>query len=579
MFFTIKNILIATFVTVLSLCLLVNTIRCNAGSFYVERDVLWNTIADAANGNDIIVKNGATLTIDVKNAVCNSLRLGDNNNPNKGNGFLTFKRKSVLAVKGLVTIGDNLMQGTIDMSSGGTLTCEGFIENHVAAFISGQGTVIIPRGKKLPKNFAFFQSEEHRKLSRLANIDFEKKDYKSAGESYQKLLTELPPIAFYNYRLGICYFNSISEKEKAIPYLKKAAEGFRDISDSVPAEIFYYLAKTYHRDNQFEKAIEQYENHKISVEKDIQVSKKLKQNVLSMINREIQLCNYGNELKNKPVNVLIDNLGEEVNTIYPDYSPILRSDGTLVFTSRREGSTGGKKDKEGNFFEDIYISHVEKGTSSSKFSSASTEKISNRINSPSHDAAIQFAGDKLFFYRNGSVCVSTLNLKNGKWGKPEKLKRNENPSAFEPSAALSPDEQTLYLVSDRNGGHGGLDIYRYEKLPNGIWGKPKNLGAVINTPYDEDGVFIGKDGKTLYFSSKGHKSMGGYDIFKSTYNSSTETWSKPENLGYPVNTGGDDIYFMMAPNGERAYYASDKNGGFGDMDIYRITFIEKEDTN
>ena len=171
-----------------------------------------------------------------------------------------------------------------------------------------------------------------------------------------------------------------------------------------------------------------------------------------------------------------------------------------------------------------------------------------------------------------------MKLGNGIWGKPEKLRRNENPNAFEPSAALSPDEQTLYLVSDRKGGHGGLDIYRYEKIANG-WGKPENLGAVINTSFDEDGVFVGKDGKTLYFSSKGHKSMGGYDIFKSTYNSNTETWSKPENLGYPVNTGGDDIYFMIAPNGERAYYASDKNGGFGEMDIYRITFIEKGDAN
>ncbi len=365
MLFVTKNILIAAFFAVLPLYLLVNTIICTAGTFYVEKDVLWNAVADVANGNDIIVKNGATLTIDVKNAVCNSLQLGDNNDPNKGNGTLIFEKKSALTVKGLVIIGDNSMQGTIDMSSGGILTCEGFIEKYVAAFISGQGTVILPSGKKLPKHYAFSESEEHRKLSRLANINFEIRDYESAGKIYQKLLTELPSNSFYNYRLGMCYFNSISEKEKAIPYLKEAAENFRDKSDSVSAEIFYYLAKAYHRDNQFDKAIEQYENHQFFTEKDFQVPKKLKQNVLSMIYQEIKRCDYGNEFKNKPVNVLIDNLGEEVNTIYPEYGPILRSDGTLVFTSRREGSTGGKKDKEGKFFEDIYISYVEQGMSSS----------------------------------------------------------------------------------------------------------------------------------------------------------------------------------------------------------------------
>ncbi len=576
MFFRIKNTFNAVFAATLLLWLPSNADICSAGTFYVEKDELWNVIADKADGSDIVVKNGATLTIDVKNAICNSLKLGDANEPNKGSGILSFKRKSALNVKGLVIIGDNSIQGTVDMSSGGKLICEGFVENSIDKFIAGQGEVIVPPGSKIPKRFGFFESAEHRKISRLANINFEKNDYVSAVESYQELVTELPDILFYNYRLGICYVNS-PEKEKAIPYLEKAAEGFKDKSDSVSDEIFYYLANAYHCSNQFEKAIAQYETHKKLVENDLQLSKKLKQNALYAIDQEIIRCNYGNQLKYKPVNVSIDNLGDEVNTVYPEYAPIIRSDGTLVFTSRRKGGTGSRKDKDGKFFFFIYISHAEKGISSSKFSSATTEKISTRINSSSHDAAIQFFGNKLFFCRNGYIWESELNLINGKWGKPEKLKRNESSNAFEPSAALSPDEQTLYVVSDRQGGQGGLDIYKYEKMYSGLWGKPVNLGSVINTPFDEDGVFVGKDNKTLYFSSKGHNSMGGYDIFKTTYTPGTKTWSQPENLGYPVNTGSNDIFFMMAPAGDRAYFASDRDGGFGDMDIYRITFPEKED--
>src|SRR3972149_2684805 len=136
MFFTIKNTFNAVFAASLLLWLSGNTTICSAETFYVEKDELWNVIADKANGNDIVVKNGATLTIDVKNAICNSLKLGDANEPNKGSGILAFKRKSALNVKGLVIIGDNSAQGTIDMSSGGKLACEGFIENRVDKFIA-----------------------------------------------------------------------------------------------------------------------------------------------------------------------------------------------------------------------------------------------------------------------------------------------------------------------------------------------------------------------------------------------------------------------------------------------------------
>jgi Tol biopolymer transport system component len=156
------------------------------------------------------------------------------------------------------------------------------------------------------------------------------------------------------------------------------------------------------------------------------------------------------------------------------------------------------------------------------------------------------------------------------------LDKNLNePGYNETSACYSADGEIIFFSSDRPGGYGGKDLYFVKKLSNGKWGKPFNLGPTINTEYNEDAPFVSPSGEEIYFSSEGHKNMGGYDVFKSSYDEKGE-FSEPENMGAPINTVGDDIFFVINTNGSAAYMSSEREGGYGAQDIYKITF---EDNN
>jgi outer membrane protein OmpA-like peptidoglycan-associated protein len=264
-------------------------------------------------------------------------------------------------------------------------------------------------------------------------------------------------------------------------------------------------------------------------------------------------------------------MGAKMNTIYPDYVPVISADEEiLIFTSRQPNSTGGEIEFEtGHYYEDIYMAYKEDGKWTKPV------KMGFGINTEKHDASIGLSpdGQKLFVYRSneaaqfsGDIYVS--NLKGNEWSTPSKMPAPINSEGWEPSASITPDEKTIYFTSDREGGQGGTDIWMARQLPSGDWARPQNLGDVINTEYDEDGPFIHPDGKTLYFSSRGHNTMGGYDIFKSEYDAETETWSKPENLGYPVNTGDEDIYFVLSADGTRAYFSSHREDTYGEKDLY-----------
>jgi hypothetical protein len=151
---------------------------------------------------------------------------------------------------------------------------------------------------------------------------------------------------------------------------------------------------------------------------------------------------------------------------------------------------------------------------------------------------------------------------------PSKL--NINTKYIECSPSLSPDGNTLYFVSDRPGGFGGKDIWSSERLSNGNWSEPVNLGSKVNTAENEESPFMMADGATLYFSSKGHNGMGGYDIFSTTQNDDG-LWSNPENLGSPVNTTGDDFYYITDTYGKCAFYSSDKTHQ-GKESIYCVNY-------
>lgn len=372
-----------------------------------------------------------------------------------------------------------------------------------------------------------------------------------------------PDNADLNFRLGVCYVNSLN-KRRSLRYFEKA----RDLDPHVDPYLNFFLARGYHFNAQWDKAIEHYKLHR-----EFLRSEGLHDEREEVI-RYIEQCGNGKQLIAEPERVWIDNLGPNINSEYHDYALVINADETrLIFTSRRPSTTGGQIDPDLNdYFEDVYISQ--------RFGDewGQAENLGGDFNTDTHDASVSMSADgqTMFIFRfsnrtRGDIYVSFL-TSDGYWSEPEKLSKPVNSDAHESSASLSPDNKTLYFVSDREGGLGGRDIYYCRRDDRkGKWGDAINLGPVINTRYNEEGVFIHPDGKTLYFSSEGHNSMGGVDIFYSTLQDGQ--WSNPRNIGHPINTPEHDVFFVPAANTRYAYFTSVREGGFGGRDNYRITFL------
>jgi len=390
--------------------------------------------------------------------------------------------------------------------------------------------------------------------------------FKEALPFYQKAQEFNPNNADLNYKLGKCYLQS-AFKKNALKHFKRAVE----LNPEIDPEIQYYLGVAYHIDMEWDKAAEAYAKYQ----------KVTLNNPNPLANLEIQnrisQCMNGKELVKKPLRVFIDNLGKNINTEYNEYGAVISADeSVLLFTARQPNSTGGGIDPGLNEnFEDIYISYKQPDGQWSK-----AVNLPKQVNSPDHDAvaAISADGQRFIIYMGSSNSGDLFEsvLTGNEWSKPESLGKNVNSKYHEPSACYSPDENTLYFVSDMPGGEGQHDIYMCKKDEKGRWGEAKNLGKTVNSAFNEEGVFMHPDGKTLYFSSEGHKSMGGFDIFKTVLDPATNTWRTPENVGYPVNTADDDVFFVLSANGRHGYYMSLSADGFGRRDLYMITFLGAE---
>lgn len=389
--------------------------------------------------------------------------------------------------------------------------------------------------------------------------------FKEAIPFYEKANAFNPNNALLNYKLGECYLFSV-HKPKAMTHLLKAYE----LQPSINPRINFYLGQAYHLNLEFDKAIAFYTKYRAGAQdawemEDIQL--------------RIQQCNNGKKIVENPVRVFIDNLGPNVNSKFHEYGAVISADeSVIIYTSRREGSTGGKIDPMLNeYYEDLYISTKnEDGTWSP------AKNMGDRVNTNDHDAvaAISADGQRIIIYKGSSgmgdlfECV----LEGSEWSQPEELGKNINTKNYqEPSACYSPDGNILYFVSEMPGGIGQHDIYLSRRDDKGKWGPGENLGATINTKYKEDGIYMHPDGKTLYFGSEGHTSMGSMDIFKSVFDAVTNTWSKPENLGYPVNTADQDAFFVISASGRHGYYMSSaQKENEGLRDLYMITFLGPE---
>ncbi len=416
-------------------------------------------------------------------------------------------------------------------------------------------------------NLMCFAQQKFTKVEREKYADADFYFYQDRFFEAYNLLDELyefhrthPELLF---RLAVCEL-------KLSKHNKSTREKLETALNSNLQEAKFYLGRYFHLTHEFDQAISFFKAYNAYSGKEVETD---------LVLKEIQACEQAKLLIAKPHDVTVINLGETINSQYAEYTPVFSASASeLYFTSRRETSTGGKKDLNDHYFEDVYrIKKTEEGWTS-------PENNLSHINTNTHDAtaAISSDGKSMVLYRTNKKLTGgdlyIANKVNGIWQEPKILDENINSQFQEASACFSPDGQILYFSSNRPGGYGGKDLYRVKKLPNGEWSYPKNLGYVINSEFDEDSPFMDVDNRTLYFSSNGHKTMGGFDIFTSK-KLKQEQWSIPKNLGYPANSVNDDIYLSITPGGRKGYYSSVKEDGYGDLDLYEINFIYRQNVN
>jgi outer membrane protein OmpA-like peptidoglycan-associated protein/tetratricopeptide (TPR) repeat protein len=405
-------------------------------------------------------------------------------------------------------------------------------------------------------------------------LDLNSKEYTSRKIYYREALPLLfkankfnPNNSKLNYQIGRCYLMSSVYKDECIPHFLKALK----LNSNVASDLQYHLGIGYHLAMEFDKAIAAFNKYKTTL-----VSKNPTE--LADLNKKIEECKTGKKLVANPERVFIDNFNKPVNSKYPEYGAIISADESIMmFTSRRNTSTGADKMEAGStdYYEDIYITKKNGG----KWTSP--ENMGSQINTDIHDATTAVSPDaqSMIMYRDtkGDGNLYECKLEGEIWSKPKKMNKNINTKHHESSASYSNDGKTLYFVSNKPDGFGNHDIYvtTWDEVKQD-WGDSKNVGSTINTKHDEEAVFFHPDGKTLYFSSRGHKTMGNYDVFKSTLNADGLTWGEPENMGYPINTVDDDVFFVINGSGRRGYYSSFKEDGLGEKDIYMITFLGPE---
>jgi tetratricopeptide (TPR) repeat protein len=409
----------------------------------------------------------------------------------------------------------------------------------------------------------FAQDESSKKVT---VYDADKKmaagNFESALDDYLALLDESPKNDKYNYNIAICYLNTNINKSKAVPYLEILTH-----KPKYDPNAMYLLGRAYHYAYRFDDAIKAFSSFKETGRGNA--------DNLADVNRQIQYCINAKELMKFPLNVTFDNLGSNINSPYPDYFPFVPSDESFIVYNTRRPLTGADQEKaDGTYPSIINISKVTDGAF------AKGKNIGPPITKTDGEQEIiglSANGEFMLLYYTNANGVGDIYLtsadKNKSFKNAEKLSDNINSSkAEEIAACISSDGSMLYFASNRAGGFGGTDIYMSRKLPNGTWGQAQNLGPEINTAFDEDFPNITNDGKMLYFSSNGHTSMGGHDIFKAELNESTHQYVNPKNVGYPINTPEDDYNFRLSNNGRFGYMAALREGGLGDLDVYRVTF-------
>ncbi len=374
------------------------------------------------------------------------------------------------------------------------------------------------------------------------------------------------------YWLGECHL-ALGNYEKAMGYIQEAVAKQKDVHE----EAFISLAKCQHRMSMLDEAVESYKMAK-AVLSDAQIKEQ-------KIDFHIAECERAKEFMANPKGAKIMGMSASINTAFEETAPTLSPDGKqFYFVSRRaDNKGGGISPGDNRYFEDIYVSEWNDSTNSWGEASNDAELI-RRINTKGMDAVSQISADGKTMYltintmvmnspkpktQHSDIFYCRLNSR-GTWNSPKAIGKPINSIQFDAAVSLTDDGNTAYFISERLNGFGRADIWVSYKQGNS-WGKPINCGEMINTDGNETTVFVSGDGNYLFFSSTGHEGMGGYDIYVAKKNG--DSWEKPVNMGYPINTVSDETHFTYYPQQKKAYYSkfsSAENGGKGARDLFEI---------
>lgn len=392
-------------------------------------------------------------------------------------------------------------------------------------------------------------------------------NYVMAMPIYKALVQKEPKNVDYNYRLGICYLRTFFDKKESIKYFETASK-----DPKCPIDTWYFLGHAYHLALKFDEAISAFEKYKELVPKN--------KAELDKTDHQIMMVNNAKELVKFPVNVTFTNLGPEVNSEYPDYFPFVTADEqTLFYTSRRKGGHATQVESDGYYSSDIFFCQVAEGGHWDK-----CKNLGSQVNTTLDEEIVGLRpdGTELVVYIDHIDADKVENLyvthkKNNVYTKIEKFSESVNNAKEYAGTILETEEGPVLFFSRKDDkSYGETDLYMARKIPNGNWGLPQNLGPNINSKYKEDFPYLTPDGKTLYFSSEGHSSIGGFDLFKSVWDEEAQTWGKPQNLGYPLNTPDDEQQIYVFADHRAAYVSAWRPGGLGNLDIYRVKFEDDE---
>ncbi len=414
----------------------------------------------------------------------------------------------------------------------------------------------------ISSNSAAQTEPDYREMFLESEMYFLFEEYNEALPSYIRLNQKFPDNDNIKYKIGVCYLNDPYEKAKSISFLEEAVKNtdpkYKENSfkeTKAPLEAYFHLGNAYRINNQLDKAIETYEKFKELADPKIYD--------IELINEQIRACQNAKELKEKPVDIAIVNVGDPINTRFSDMRPVVSGDETkLVYLQKLQ------------FYDAIFFS--EKIDSIWSFPRNIMPVPELSVDEDAYPTALSYDGTKLLVYRSDNFIgdLYTSTLVDGLWIPLTKLNDNINTKYWESHACFTKSGDSLYFTSNRKGGYGGLDIYLSIKGEDNQWGIPSNMSSAINTKYNEETPFVTYDGKTLYFSSYGHHNMGGYDVFYSKL-LTDGTWSHPVNAGFPINTTDDDVFYVPVQNGMYAYFPRFMDQGYGKTDIYRLEIFTK----